>query len=61
MYRLHNRYKKIIECMDAEELVDILELTSEDIAERFYDVIEEKLERFEWLLGDLHEEEDDNV
>jgi len=59
MYRIHTRYKKIIECMDAEEIVDILELTSEEIVERFHDVIEEKLERFEWMLGDLYEEEEE--
>lgn len=62
MYRTHTRYKKIIECMDPEEIVDILELTSEEIVERFYDVIEEKLERFEWMLGDIYnEEEEDDI
>jgi len=58
MYRLHTRYKAFIENMDPEELVDILELSSTDIVERFYDIIEEKLERFDYLLNEEEEDED---
>jgi len=60
MDTLDNRSLKIIALMDADELVDVLELTAEDIVTRFADVIEEKIDRFEYLLGDLIAEEDDD-
>ena len=60
MYRLDSRFRLIIESLDPEEIVDILELTSEDIVSRFHDVIEEKLERFSWVL-DKEEEDDDEL
>ena len=58
MYRLDSRYRRIIESLDPEEIVDILELTSEDIVSRFYDVIEERIERFDWVLDEEEEDED---
>jgi hypothetical protein len=36
--------------LDETELCDILEISSEDIAERFQDVIEDKLEKLENIV-----------
>jgi len=58
-YGLDSRYKKIIECMDVIEIVDVLEISSDLIVERFSDLIEEKIERFEYILGDIDDGEHD--
>ena len=41
---------EILETLDETELCDILEISSEDIAERFQDVIEDKLDKLENIV-----------
>lgn len=49
-YQLNNKLKRLDELL----LMDLLEITSEDIVDRFQDKIEEK---YDYLLRELEEEE----
>ena len=47
--------EKLAEQLDEITLLDILGITSYDLVERFEDIIEDKFDFFEQLLGDDNE------
>jgi len=57
MINLHELYEKLIEQIGEEDLVDVLELTTEDLVNAFKDKIEDNYETLLEML-DLAEEDD---
>lgn len=53
---LHDLKQKLSHALNEIELLEVLEITTEDLVERFEDLI---LEKFEYLAEELEEEEEE--